>query len=293
MIDDTKYDYVELTMPNIVMRVEKRPKDYTCFIDAHTRPFVEALATKYPQWRFVGAATDFGVSDTDTKQFMAKQFLVQEGRDHLGVIGSSFIPLFVGVYTVDNDRIRSSRLSSTRVETKDLKKAIRTVGKMFGAKTLNGRLWDTHLSVEETIALTQRDRNSKFHRSYTHIVDALLPHIMDNYEHFITIALHGGASAETVHRLPRDYEEREIVNRIAQRRKSKLGLVVLKHGNDYIVEGDKGKESRRIFPCDSLPTHIKRAVGLLKLVEDKHFIKDVGLRVNDNAFYICDEANNE
>lgn len=293
MIDETKYDYVELTMPNIVMRVEKRPKDYTCFIGEHTRPFVEALATKYPQWQFIGAATDFGTSDTNTKQFMAQQFLVQEGRDHLGVIGSSFNSQFVVVYTVDNDRIRSSRQSNTRIETIDLTKAIRTVDKMFGAKTLNERLWETHLSVDKTIDVTERDRRLKFHNSYAHIVDALLPHIMDNYEHFATIALHGGAPAGAVHRVPRDYEEREIVTRIAQRRRSRVGLVVLKHGNDYIVEGAKGKESRRIFPCDSLPTHIKRAVGLLKLVEDKHFIKDVGLRVNDNAFYICDEANNE
>jgi hypothetical protein len=56
---------------------------------------------------------------------------------------------------------------------------------------------------------------------------------------------------------------------------------------------DTGEHKTRIFSTETLPPHIKRSVGMLKLVEPKYFIKGAGLKIHDQAFFIVKEVNDE
>jgi hypothetical protein len=48
----------------------------------------------------------------------------------------------------------------------------------------------------------------------------------------------------------------------------------------------KGKDPLEIKQSDELPDFIRRAVGLLKLVEDNQVISGVGFRVNEITFLV-------
>jgi hypothetical protein len=122
-----------------------------------------------------------------------------------------------------------------------------------------------------------------------------MPYIMANYESLAPIAVQGGANADTVGKLVNAHEEFKITKEIHECQQNNTGAVVLIHGSDYAVMGkdDTGEHNTRIFSTETLPPHIKRSVGMLKLVEPKYFIKGAGLKIHDQAFFVVKEVSDE
>ena len=168
---------------------------------------------------------------------------------------------------------------------------MKTVGKMFGAKTISERLAAAASGASTDISRVYGDRASILHRTYDHIAKHLMPYVMANYESLAPIAVQGGASAETVGRLMSAHDEFKITEEIYECQQNNTGAVVLTHGSDYAVMGkdDTGEHGTRIYSTETLPLHIKRSVGMLKLVEPKHFVKGAGFRIHDSAFFIVKE----
>lgn len=295
MSDELKYDYIELTLPNIVGRWEKSKERQPIRVEKQIKPFVEALAMKYPQWRFV--ATQFWhqrPNDADPYA-EAYRFHVYDGREALGEINTDYGRGHEKVYAIRNERISEARQRGDTTKTKDLGKAVKTVGKMFGAKTINERLNEARSEAASDISRVYSDRQHTFQRTYDHIAKHLMPYVMANYESLAPIAVQGGASAETVGRLMTAYDEYQITMEINECQQNNSGAVVLIHGSDYAVMGkdDKGEHTTRMFSTDTLPPHIKRSVGMLKLVEPKHFVKGAGLKIHDQAFFVVKEVSDE
>lgn len=298
MSDELKYDYIELTLPNIVGRWEKSKERQAIRVEKQIKPFVEALAMKYPQWRFVATRFWYQRPDEGEPYAEAYRFYVYDGREALGQIstdsgrGRKFNEK---VYAIHNERIANARERGDTTKTKDLKKAVKIVDKMFGARTVNERLAEVLKQANNTICEVYGDRASSFRRTYDHTVRHLMPYVLANYETLAPIAVAGGASQETVGRLTTAHDEYKITSEIHECLQKGTGAVVLIHGNDYAVMGrdDKGEHTTRMFSTDTLPPHIKRSVGMLKLVEPKHFVKGAGLKIHDQAFFVVKEVSDE
>jgi hypothetical protein len=290
MIDTLKYDYIELTLPNIVGRWDKNRERCEIRVGRMVKPFVEALAIKYPQWQFVSAS--FWYRDAYAE---APSFHVNDGREELGTIGADYGRNREEVFVIRNERIADTRTRGDTIETKDLNKAVKIVGKMFRAKTINERLAEANNDADNIIEHVFYDRRSNFQHTYDQVTAHLLPYIMANYETLTPIVIAGGASAETVGRLVSAHDEFKITEEIYKCQRSQDGAVVLIHGNDYAVLGkdDTGEHKTRIFSTETLPPHIKRSVGMLKLVEPKYFLKRVGLKIHDQAFFVVKEVSDE
>jgi len=295
MIDEMKYDYREITLPNIVGRWDKDKQRVTIKLERDVKPFVEALAMKYPQWRFVATSYWHQRPDNSEAYAEAHRFYVYDGRDQLGEISTDTGRNREKVYSIYNERISNSRQRGDTTKTKDLGKAVKTVGKMFGSKTINERLVEANNYAANEIYRVFQDRANTFQRTYDHIAKHLMPYIMANYESLAPIAVQGGASADAVGKLVNAHEEFKITKEIHECQQNNTGAVVLIHGSDYAVMGkdDTGEHNTRIFSTETLPPHIKRSVGMLKLVEPKYFIKGAGLKIHDQAFFIVKEVNDE
>jgi hypothetical protein len=140
------------------------------------------------------------------------------------------------------------------------------------------------------------DRRARFDRAYSFVAHTLAPHVIGNWETFAPIAVANGADASVVDKLPEFFNEYEITKDIYScGTNNGRGVVVLIHGSDYAVRmpTDTGDSKLVIFSNEDLPLHIKVAVGMLKLVENKHFIKDVGVRISENTFFVTKEAEHE
>jgi hypothetical protein len=295
IMEDLKYDYIELTLPNIVGRWEKDKERREIRVEKDIKPFVEALAKKYPQWRFV--STQFWHQRPDNAEPYAEayRFYVYDGREALGQISTDYGRSREKVYAINNERISTSRQRGDTTKTKDLNKAVKIVGKMFGAKTINERLAEANNDAANEIYRVFQDRANTFQRTYDHIAKHLMPYIMANYESLAPIAVQDGANADTVGKLVNAHEEFKITREIHQCQQNNTGAVVLIHGSDYAVMGndDTGEHNIRIFSTETLPPHIKRSVGMLKLVEPKYFIKSAGLKIHDQAFFVVKEVSDE
>jgi hypothetical protein len=287
-MEDLKYDFIELTLPNMVGRWEKDRQRQEIRVERYVKPFVEALAKKYPQWRFTATQYWQQRPNEGEPYVEAHRFYVYDGRESLGVISTDYGRNHEKVYTITNERISDTRKRGDTVKTKDLNKAVKTVGKMFGAKTINERLSEVNLDATNSIYRVYSDRAGTFQNTYNHVTKHLMPHIMANYESLAPIAIQGGASPTTVANLMDAHEQFQITKEIHECQQNNTGAVVLIHGRDYAVS-DKdanGQDRLRIMSTDTLPPHIKRSVGMLKLVEPKYFIKGAGMKINDTAFFV-------
>lgn len=294
-MEDLKYDYIELTLPNIVGRWEKNKERFEIRVEKAIKPFVEALAKKYPQWRFVSTSFWHQRPDNGDAYAEAHRFYVYDGREALGQISTDYGRNHEKVFAIHNERIAGARERGDTTKTKDLNKAVKIVGKMFGAKTINERLAEAQSDATNEIYRVYQDRVSTFQRTYDHIAKHLMPYIMANYESLAPIAVQGGANADAVGKLVNAHEEFKITKEIHECEQNNTGAVVLIHGSDYAVMGkdDTGEHKTRIFSTDTLPPHIKRSVGMLKLVEPKYFIKGAGMKIHDSAFFIVKEVSDE
>ena len=96
--------------------------------------------------------------------------------------------------------------------------------------------------------------------------------------------------------LAQAYEEHQITKEIEECRANNTGVVVLTLGSDYAVtytDPNTLAQQTLVHTTDTLPVYIKRSVGLLKLVEVKHFLKGVGVRIADSTFFVIAKAEDE
>ena len=67
---------------------------------------------------------------------------------------------------------------------------------------------------------------------------------------------------------------------------TKSGTVVSLHHGKYILSTEADVQ---IMAHDELPPHVKRAVGMLKLANDKQYVPGFGVRATENTFYVLPE----
>jgi hypothetical protein len=84
--------------------------------------------------------------------------------------------------------------------------------------------------------------------------------------------------------LPTQVEEFNATQHLIKMLQTDNAFIVFIDGVNYSVQ--KGKDPLEIKQSDELPDFIRRAVGLLKLVEDNQVISGVGLRVNEFTFLV-------
>lgn len=290
-MEDLRHDYIEIGLPNILGRWNKGEERKPIAIEDFMKPFVETVAKKHPNWRFV-CRTYWRREINEVLHYIASDFTIFEGREALGQIGVDYGRRNVRVYTITNERIRSQRERGTETKTKDLNKAVKIVGKMLGVKRVDEHLTEVIAETANIVHQAGMDRERKFNHAYEVMVMKLIPHVMANWETVSAIALQEGANPTLIESIPELFNEHQITHEVRLCHAQKSGVVVLIHGNDYAVhrldlnDGD----TMSVYGTDNLPAHLKSAVGMLKLTEPKHFIAKVGVKIRDNAFYVIKEA---
>ena len=291
MMDELKYDYLPLELPNMLAERHKNPEHKPVSTYAKVYPLIEALALKKPQWKFIAHRYHGG----DTK-YWGYAFRVCEGREVLGEIVMSYGRRDDDAFEIRNKRIQDSRERGGSAKTKDVKKAIKLVLKSFGAKTISEQVEE---ALQQTVDATWRvasDRSGTFQTMFRHMQEHLFTHIMDNYNELAPIAIQNGADATVVGKLLPAYEEYRITKEIETCKANNTGAVVLTLGSEYAVtlwDHSAGGMQTHMHTTDTLPIHIKRSVGLLKLVEVKHFLKGVGVKIADTTFFVISKAEDE
>lgn len=293
-MDHTKYDYTSLALPNIFIASKKGEPREEVKVQENLLLLTEKLAVKYPQWSFV--TTNYWPASAATPSYQARGINVYEGQEKLGDIHvDKFNPSGTFTYLINNWRIQEASTRGGPTKTKSMDAAIKTVAKMFKARTLSERMSNAVGIASTLLYHVHQSRATLFRDSYNHVVHYLVPYIMENYPNIMDIAVQAGANKDTSERLETYYAEHKITEGMFLCWKNKSGTVVLLKGIEYALlsRDAKGKyEHIQTFSTETLPTHIKQAVGMLKLLDTQQFLKGVGVRVANDVFFITAEANN-
>lgn len=309
-IDEMKYEYEEAFLPNVLVEWMKPDPDTTpregrmvddkwpTEYDDMMKKLLTVLATKHPSWKFVFYNRGFSNTtkwlkddkgeDVRYKYFKLEHVAVFEGKEYLGSIRKTYGRSSVDAYLIENERIDSTRERGRGATTKDMKKAIRLIEKMFGAKTHDELLKEVREECANILYSVASDRKRKYDDVFSRATKGMKKYFIENWQTLSGVALQYGADPTAVESLLDVRNESLLAGAMYKCKQNESGYVVLIHGNDYVVQSKfDGEETQtRIYSQADVPEDIKRGVGMLKLVDVKFYIQNVGVRIADNAFFI-------
>lgn len=281
MIDEFKYEYIPLGLPNVVYERERGIEGpVTLVVNEFLWPLIARLAKARPNWRFVSRGKHY--------DGRVKRFTIYEGHEELGWVRKAWRDGHGDSYEYDCRRMNDARQRGVATITKNPSKAFKDITKSFGVKTITELLQEARDYASSAAAVAV----NRASQEYTNVTNALrapaLAYALVNWETFKQFAAETPPTTnpyvlENFHDIKDMYEEAE---KLIAARNSGQHTVVMLRGSDYVLLRD---EQVNIVKSDDLTPHMKRAIGMLKLAEDGTFIPGMGVRGKQNAFIILDE----
>ena len=272
-----------MTYANIELREHDRFGDgikRQSTIDPFLKDLIEQLALKYPQWTFVETSVTAMAVD---KLIHAHRFDVKDKRELLGTIDKDYCGGSYR-YRIDNHRIEGMRERGSGMKTIHLKKAIKHVDKFFGKRNMVEKITEARRKVENTLSQIDNEKGWRLRGTWNAMESQARDFITSNYQAFMDSVVDKTSIAKHLEQLPTQVEEFNATQHLTEMLQKDNAFIVFIDGLNYSVQ--KGKDPLEIKQSDELPDFIRRAVGLLKLVEDNQVLSGVGFRVNETTFLV-------
>jgi len=250
-------------------------------IDPFLKSFIEKLALKYPQWTFEEEHCN---NKHDTKTYEAYRFKVLDKREVLGTIDKEYIHGGGGWrYCVDNDRINGVRERGRGMKTIHEDKAIKHVGKFFGKKNVNEKFTEATKVISNAVGNIHNQKRWDLSHKWDRVQSHAQKFIIENYAQFVS-GVTDKTVATSLEHLPSCFAEYSSVDAMQDALQKGDAYIIFIDGLNYSIQ--KGKDPLEIKTSEELPDFMRRAVGLLKLVEDNQVIDGVGARANETTFLV-------
>jgi hypothetical protein len=250
-------------------------------IDPFLKSFIEKLALKYPQWTFEECNCN---TNHSTKTYEAYRFKVLDKREVLGTIDKEYIHGGGGWrYCVDNDRINGVRERGRGMKTIHEDKALKHVGKFFSKKNMNEKFTEATQVMHNALGNVHNQKRWDLSHKWDRVQSDAQKFIVENYAQFAS-GVTDKTVATNLEQLPSCFTQFNSVDAMQNALQKGDAYIVFIDGLNYSIK--KGKDPLEIKTSEELPDFMRRAVGLLKLVEDNQAIDGVGVRANDTTFLV-------
>ena len=240
-------------------------------------PYLIALATKKPNWKFVGVQGWHRDTLEGDRIYKAYKFNVWEGKSKLGKIYTDRGRTRKTTYYAENSRITRKRERGSAMFTTNIAKAVKNVCKEFYPDTNTERMDEAISKAQGMMQDIYGDKIRAFDNRVTRILRGLESYLLDNWETMSVIA--AKECPKEVSELPLAREEKFIAETIKDAFNNSRGTLVALHGSEYVT-------AHGTYTTDTLPVHIKQGVGMLKLVEAGQCVRDVGFKVDADTFFV-------
>jgi hypothetical protein len=248
-------------------------------IDPFMKDFIEQLALKYPQWTFVENSV---TSNMSNNTYEVHSFKVMDKREVLGTLTKEWASGGAR-YCVDNHRIASMRERGSGMKTIHMDKAIKHVNKLFGKKNVNEKFTEARQVISTALGHIHNQKRWDLNHKWEGVKDQAQRFIVDNYAQFAS-SVTDTKVTHNVEKLPSSFAEFNSVDAMQNALQKGDAYLVFIDGLNYSVQ--KGKDPLEVKASEELPDFMRRAVGLLKLVEDNQVIDGVGVRANETTFLV-------
>jgi len=249
-------------------------------IDPFLKSFIEKLALKYPQWTFEEAyCNNIGA----TKTYEAYRFNVVDKREVLGTIDKEYTSNGGWRYCIDNHRINGVRERGRGMKTIHEDKALKHVGKFFSKKNMNEKFTEATQVMHNALGNVHNQKKWDLSHKWDRVQSDAQKFIVENYAQFAS-GITDKTVATNLEQLPSCFTQFNSVDAMQNALQKGDAYIVFIDGLNYSIK--KGKDPLEIKTSEELPDFMRRAVGLLKLVEDNQAIDGVGVRANETTFLV-------
>jgi hypothetical protein len=272
-------DVAILGMPNILVRIEIDTKlpDANFGATEEMTPYLLALATKKPNWRFIGVQGWHRDTIEGNKIYEAYKFNVWEGKSKLGRIYTDRGRARKTTYYAENSRITQKRERGSAMFTTNVSKAVKNVCKEFYPVTTNERMSAAKSKSQGMMQDIFNEKARVVDNRMIRVLRGLESYVIDNWETMSVVA--AKSYPKEVSELPLAMEEKYIAENVKAAFDNSGGTLVSLNGSEYVT-------AHGTYTTDTLPVHIKQGVGMLKLVDAGQCIRDVGFRVDADTFFV-------
>jgi hypothetical protein len=170
------------------------------------------------------------------------------------------------------------------MKTIHLNKAIKHVDKFFGKRNMVEKITEARRKVENTLSQVDNEKGWRLRGTWGSMESEARSFVVNNYQMFMDSVVNKSNIVKQLEQLPTQVEEFNATQHLIKMLQTDNAFIVFIDGVNYSVQ--KGKDPLEIKQSDELPDFIRRAVGLLKLVEDNQVISGVGFRVNEITFLV-------
>ena len=192
-----------------------------------------------------------------------------------------------------------------RLHSKTIKKKLMRKGHLSSASAERlSKEYDTHFKPEEQISKAkdlvsstiramkqEHSRQMSLQSPVKSFAMSLVPYLMQNIDNYKEIAISNGYDPDQLEELHTVWSNLTLVESVTGDRDiNGSGFFVHVEGDTCLVlDGYKKKQGAHY--SYALPEKIGRAVGMLKLTENRTFIRNVGYKYDPSTYFISGEYN--
>ena len=283
--------YRELNLPNVEMAIPPRTDGVESVAGTHPfmHPFIETLAVKHPEWKFVG--TDYRTTileGTSTIASIYRRFSVHSGRELLGHLWHDYsYGRSKDMYVIKNHRTEEALVRANHIKTSDLKKAVKLVDKMFYTLTskeiVKQKIQEADKAVDALIVHKMSQSRQTLSAVRGHIMEYIRAHL-----EAVTLNISDPSDRVKLQEYFRLEDDTKILHSVSDILQSTRGYKIIQRGSVYYLAVDEGVKE---LTNDDLTEPMKHKLGILKLVEDGQAVEGIGFRHSDDTFILFgDEA---
>lgn len=250
-------------------------------VSSEYRNFLRIVSEQHPDWRFIIEGSNSYDPIT----------VVKIGDEKLGTFTYED-----GKYVFTSGRMLISKRKAYK-STKHLYKAMRLFNTYFKPKSTDELMTDAVGKVGKNLVTVVSQKQTQLREEYRKACQYAFPVLattLDNISKFVDFARAVKVDEKVLDKLEIAFAENTIVGESHQCFYKGRGVVVLIRGSEYIVQElrkDSDHPQRTVHTTDTLPTHIKGKLGLLKLLpESGQFLKDVGYKLDEVTFLINESS---
>ena len=281
-------EYFPHHLPNVKLEAASHGTSPQPVLHPMLEALVPKLATKHPEWDFVASANDVVWLTPQHYKSIGVFTRVTGTTPHKKVGEVRIERRYTSRGSEECYSIRSPRISKVRergdaVMTTKTEVAAKTVNKMFTPPPISERIEEVQSRAYDLLHRAQRSV------AYTHheVESSLLPFIRKfaetQREQFIA-----WLPNEEARKLATDCDGiRNTVNKLNDMQNSWGGmLTVLIVDDKYIVRPMKDGGEVQVYANHELSDHLKKCIGMLKLVDNGELLPEIGVRVGNGQFVV-------
>ena len=284
-----------LQLENVEFPKEKDNKgvEVVATMDTFIAPLVEKLALSHPEWQFKSHYCRRYYTPNQTAEFslVVERVQVVDKYEKLGEIGYDYTSKGKRFY-VSNHRTEKMRERGSGVKTIHLDKACKHVEKFFGRMNHNEKLEQATQATHDAVYRVHNETLYAVRNVWTSFDGVAMGYVIQHLESFRSfIQTNTNATAKVLaelDRLPELVAENDGMQDLRDRVNKNEHILVLLDGMNYIV---KHANQVEVKTSEELPDYVRRGVGMLKLVEVRNAITNVGIRVDENTFALLPPNN--